>query len=229
MSDVREPGAPERLLQVVLATNNAHKLTEMRRMLAEADLGVEVLGLSDLVAYPEPAETETTFDGNALLKARECVARSGLAAMADDSGLAVDALNGMPGVRSARWSGPDATDASNNALLLAQLHDVPDERRAARFVCSMALVLPANLELGGGTERLTNGVMPGRLLHELRGSNGFGYDPMFVPDGDHRSYAELTAAQKDAISHRGQAVRLMVGVLAELLRPVGTDQPDPVN
>lgn len=199
------------ITQIVLATHNAHKLTEMRRMLAEADLGIEVLGLDDLAAYPEPAETETTFDGNALLKARECVARTGFAAMADDSGLAVDALNQMPGVRSARWSGPDATDASNNALLLAQLHDLPGEDRAARFVCSMALVLP------DGTERLTNGAMGGRLLHELRGANGFGYDPMFVPDGGERSYAELTAAQKDAISHRGQALRRMVGVLAEVL------------
>lgn len=213
------------LTQVVLATNNAHKLTEMRRMLTEADLGVEVLGLGDLEAYPEPAETETTFDGNALLKARECVARTGLAAMADDSGLAVDALNQMPGVRSARWSGPDATDQSNNALLLGQLHDVPDVRRAARFVCSMALVLP------DGTERLTNGVMPGRLLHELRGTNGFGYDPMFVPDGGDRSYAELTAAEKDAISHRGQAVRLMVGVLTSVLRPeqVAASRPGPTS
>jgi XTP/dITP diphosphohydrolase len=194
--------------RVVLATNNAKKLTELRRILP-ADLGIEVLGLADLPAYPEPAETGTTFADNALLKAREAVARTGLPAVAEDSGLAVDALNGMPGVLSARWSG--AGDAANNALVLGQLADIPDERRGAAFVCVVALVLP------DGTERLVEGRMPGRLVREPRGENGFGYDPIFQPDGETRTSAEMAPAQKDAISHRGTALRALVPLLRELL------------
>jgi XTP/dITP diphosphohydrolase len=194
--------------RVVLATNNAKKLTELRRILP-ADLGIEVLGLADLPAYPEPAETGATFADNALLKAREAVARTGLPAVAEDSGLAVDALNGMPGVLSARWSG--AGDAANNALVLGQLADIPDERRGAAFVCVVALVLP------DGTERLVEGRMPGRLVREPRGENGFGYDPIFQPDGETRTSAEMAPAQKDAISHRGTALRALVPLLRELL------------
>jgi XTP/dITP diphosphohydrolase len=195
--------------RLVLATNNAKKLAELRRILP-ADLGIEVLGLADLPAYPEPAETGATFADNALLKAREAVARTGLPAAADDSGLAVDALNGMPGVLSARWSG--AGDAANNALVLDQLADTPDERRGAAFVCVIALVLP------DGTERLVEGRMPGRLVREPRGTNGFGYDPIFQPHGESRTSAEMAPAEKDAISHRGQALRGLVPVLTELLR-----------
>ncbi|HEU5485587.1 MAG TPA: non-canonical purine NTP pyrophosphatase, partial [Microlunatus sp.] len=128
--------------EVVLATNNLKKLAELRRLVATAGLDVTVLGLGDLPAYQEPAETETTFAGNALIKARAAVARTGRVALADDSGLAVDRLNGMPGVRSARWAGAGASDADNNALLLRQLDDVPDPERTARFVCAMALVTP---------------------------------------------------------------------------------------
>ncbi|HEY0240510.1 MAG TPA: non-canonical purine NTP pyrophosphatase [Friedmanniella sp.] len=192
---------------VVLATNNAKKLVELRRLVAEAAADVTVLGLGDLPSYPEPAETERTFVGNALLKARACVAATGLPALADDSGLVVDVLNGMPGVRSARWSGPDATDASNNVLLLAQLDDVPDEERTAHFEASVALVLP------GGRERTTTGRADGRLLRAPVGENGFGYDPLFVADGQHDSFGVLDAAQKDRVSHRGQAVRAMLPVL----------------
>jgi XTP/dITP diphosphohydrolase len=200
---------------VVLATLNAKKLTELRRITAVAAPTVEVLGLADVPAYPEPAETETTFEGNALLKARACVAATGLPALADDSGLCVDVLNGMPGVRSARWSGPDATDPANNELLLRQLHDVPPERRGAVFVSAMALVFP------DGREHVRRGEMRGRLITELRGHNGFGYDAMFVPAGHDLTTGEMAPDDKDAISHRGRAVRAIVAVLTEELHPPG--------
>lgn len=198
--------------RVVLATHNPQKLAELRRMVSgPGGPGIEVLGLADVAGYPEPAETEPTFEGNALLKAVACVRATGLPALADDSGLAVDVLNQMPGVRSARWSGPGATDEANNALLLRQLADVPDERRTARFVCATALVLP------GGRQHVRRGEMSGRLIASLRGPNGFGYDAMFVADGQTRTNGELSAAEKDAISHRGQAVRAIVPVLVEEL------------
>ncbi len=206
-------GTPDH--RVVLATNNVKKLAELRRIVAAAAPTVEVLGLADVDSYPEPEETEPTFEGNALLKARACVAATGLPSLADDSGLCVDVLNQMPGVRSARWSGPGASDAANNELLLRQLEDVPDGRRTARFVSAMALVLP------NGVERVRRGEMPGRLIGELRGHNGFGYDAMFIPDGGSLTTAELSTAEKDAISHRGKAVRAIVGVLVEELHGLG--------
>ena len=209
--------------RVVLATANAKKLTELRRIVAEAAPEVEVLALADVAGYPEPAETETSFEGNALLKARACRDATGLPALADDSGLAVDRLNGMPGVRSARWSGRDATDASNNALLLRQLFDLEDAQRSAQFVCAMALVLP------DGTEHVRLGVMPGRLATGPRGENGFGYDPLFVPDGSERTTAELDAAAKDAISHRGQAIRAIVPALVAELRRTAVPRPEGVR
>ncbi len=201
---------------VVLATNNAKKLTELRRIVAGSAPDIEVLGLADVPAYPEPAETERTFQGNALLKARACVAATGLPALADDSGLTVDALNGMPGVRSARWSGLGATDAANNDLLLRQLTDVPEAERTANFVCAMALVLP------GGDEFVRLGTMSGRLAEAPVGDNGFGYDPLFVADGNTVTNGELEASAKDAISHRGQAVRAIVPVLIDQLRRGGS-------
>jgi XTP/dITP diphosphohydrolase len=173
---------------------------------------VEVLGLADVIRYPEPPETERTFEGNALLKARACVAATGLPALADDSGLAVDVLNGMPGVRSARWAGPEASDEANNELLLRQLADVPDGDRTARFVCAMALVLP------DGTEQVRLGEMSGRITDGPVGDNGFGYDPLFVADGNTVTNGELDADAKDAISHRGKAVRAIVPVLIAELR-----------
>lgn len=200
---------------VVLATGNVKKLVELRRLVAAAGADLTVLGLSDLPPYPEPAETERSFVGNALLKARACVAATGLPALADDSGIAVDLLNGMPGVRSARWSGPDATDASNNALLLAQLDDVGDDERTAHFEAAVALVLP------DGRERTTTGRMDGRLLRAPVGDHGFGYDPLFVATGQHVSNGVLDPAAKDTISHRGQAVRAMVPVLLEELTKTG--------
>ncbi|SDT18220.1 XTP/dITP diphosphohydrolase [Friedmanniella luteola] len=205
----------------MLATNNAKKLTELRRIVAGAAPDVEVLALADVPGYPEPAETEQTFEGNALLKARACVAATGLPAVADDSGLAVDRLNGMPGVRSARWSGADATDAANNALLLRQLFDLegPEQRRG-QFVCAMALVLP------DGTEHVRLGVMPGHLRSAPAGENGFGYDPLFVPDGHDRTTAQLEPAAKDAISHRGRAIRALVPVLVDELRRTGAAVPE---
>jgi XTP/dITP diphosphohydrolase len=198
--------------RVVLATNNEAKLEELRRIVATAAPDVQVLGLADVPPYPQPAETERTFAGNALLKARACLTATGLPALADDSGLEVEVLNAMPGVRSARWAGPQADDAENNALLLRQLSDVPPADRAARFVCAMAAVLP------NGTEHVRLGLMSGRLVEAPVGQNGFGYDPLFVADGQTVTNAELDPAAKDAISHRGQAVRAIVPVLVAELR-----------
>jgi XTP/dITP diphosphohydrolase len=189
--------------QVVLASNNAKKLAELRRILEPLVPGIEVLGLGDVTPYDEPAETEPTFEGNALIKARACVAATGLPSLADDSGLCVDALNGMPGVLSARWSGvakADGGDAANNALLLSQLADVPAERRGARFRCAVALCLP------DGREVVEHGEMLGRILAEEHGDGGFGYDPLFAAEGHDVSTAELPPGEKDRISHRGRAL-----------------------
>jgi XTP/dITP diphosphohydrolase len=198
--------------RVVLATKNAQKLAELRRIVAAEAPGVQVLGLADVAAYPEPAETERTFEGNALLKARACVAATGLPALADDSGLAVDVLNQMPGVRSARWAGPGASDEENNELLLRQLADVPAAERTARFLCAMALVLP------DGTEHVRVGDMRGRIGVCPAGHNGFGYDPLFVANGYTMTNGELEPSVKDAISHRGRAVRAILPVLVTELR-----------
>ena len=196
----------------MLATNNDKKLTELRRLVVDEAPDVQVLGLVDVPAYPEPVETERTFEGNALLKARACVAASGLPALADDSGLAVDVLNQMPGVRSARWAGRGASDEENNALLLRQLDDVPPAERTARFICAMALVLP------DGAEHVRLGEMRGRLSVRPAGDNGFGYDPLFVAEGNTVTNGELEPAAKDAISHRGRAVRAILPVLIAELR-----------
>ena len=196
-------------VQVVLATRNAGKIAELRRILAPYD--VELLGLDDVAPYEPGPETGATFVDNALAKAREAVVHAGLPAVADDSGLTVDALNGMPGVLSARWAGRHGDDPANNALLLGQVADVPDERRGAAFVCAAAWALP------DGREGVVEGVMRGRLLHGPRGTGGFGYDPLFVPDGHDRTSAELAPAEKDAISHRGQAFRALGPQLAAAL------------
>ena len=211
---------PER--QVFLASRNAKKLGEMRRILADAMSdgaapGVEVLGLDDVPAYDEPVEDQPTFAGNALLKAYAGLAATGLPTVADDSGLCVDALNGMPGVLSARWSGaprqdPRTADERNNALLLDQLHDVPDERRGAHFTCAVAFCAP------GGRELVVEGRMDGRVVREARGSGGFGYDVVFeAVDLPGRTTAELDPADKDAISHRGRALREIAPQIAALL------------
>ena len=197
--------------RLLLATRNPGKLAELQRLLESAGPGVAVVGLRDVPEYPEAPETGATFAENALLKAREAVRHTGLPAVADDSGLTVDALNGMPGVLSARWSGRHGDDAANTALLLGQLADVPDERRGAAFVCAAAVVTP------GGAERVLERSWRGQVVQEGRGSNGFGYDPVFLPDGLERTAAELTAAEKDARSHRGQAFAALVPLVAELL------------
>ena len=198
--------------QVVLATRNAKKLAELRRIVAAEARDIQILGLADVAAYPEPAETERTFEGNAVLKARACVAATGLPALADDSGLAVDVLNQMPGVRSARWAGAGASDSENNALLLRQLEDVPPAERTARFICAMALVLP------DGVEHVRLGEMRGQLAVSPAGHYGFGYDPLFVANGHTMTNAELEPSLKDAISHRGRAVRAILPVLVAELR-----------
>jgi XTP/dITP diphosphohydrolase len=199
-------------MKLLLATRNAGKLAELRRLLADAVPGVEVVGLRDVEEYPEAPETGTTFAENALLKAREAVRYTGLPAVADDSGITVDALNGMPGVLSARWSGRHGDDDANTTLLLGQLADVPDERRGAAFVCAAALVTP------DGAERVVERAWPGRVTREKRGTNGFGYDPVFMPEGLDVTSAELEPAEKDARSHRGQAFRALVPIVAEELR-----------
>jgi XTP/dITP diphosphohydrolase len=197
--------------RLLLATRNPGKLAELQRLLESAVPGVAVVGLRDVPEYPEAPETGTTFAENALLKAREAVRYTGLPAVADDSGLTVDALNGMPGVLSARWSGRHGDDAANTALLLGQLADVPDERRGAAFVCAAAVVTP------DGVERVLERSWRGQVVREGRGSNGFGYDPVFLPDGLERTAAELSAAEKDARSHRGQAFAALVPLVGELL------------
>jgi XTP/dITP diphosphohydrolase len=200
------------MTKLLLATRNAGKLAELQRLLESAVPGIEVIGLRDVPEYPEAPETGATFEENALLKAREAVRYTGLAAVADDSGMTVDALNGMPGVLSARWSGRHGDDDANMSLLLGQIADVPDERRGAAFVCAAALVTP------DGTERVLERQWRGSVVREKRGSNGFGYDPVFVPQGLDVTAAELSPDEKDTRSHRGQAFAALVPVLAEVLR-----------
>jgi XTP/dITP diphosphohydrolase len=202
--------------RVFLASRNRKKIEEMARILAEALPGedgrrVEVVGLDDVAAYDEPVEDRPTFEGNALLKARAGLRETGLPSIADDSGLCVDALNGMPGVLSARWSGPPKDDARNNQLLLDQLVDVPEDRRGAHFACAVAFCHP-------GGEVVMHGRMDGRVLREVRGSGGFGYDVLFeAHDRPGLSTAELSREEKDAISHRGRAMRQLAPVVAEVL------------
>jgi XTP/dITP diphosphohydrolase len=207
--------------RLVLATANPHKLIELARILAADQIAVELVSLGEFPGAPDVAETGATFAENALLKATAVAQFTGLPAVADDSGLCVDALNGMPGVLSARWSGRHGDDEGNLRLVLAQLSDVPDDRRGAYFACAAALVLPS------GREHVSEGTVHGGLIREPRGSNGFGYDPIFVPDpselplGD-AALAGLTTAEmapdaKDAISHRGRALRALAPVIAAAL------------
>jgi XTP/dITP diphosphohydrolase len=199
--------------RLLLATANTKKLVELQRIL-DGTLGssrVELVGLGEFADYPDVPETGLTFGENALIKAREGASRTGLPTVADDSGLAVDALNGMPGVFSARWAGRHGDDNANLDLVLAQIGDVPDEHRGGAFVCAAALVLP------NGREHLVEGRQTGRILRSRRGDGGFGYDPIFLGDGQDRTNAELTPAEKDAISHRGKAFRELSKVIAKEL------------
>ncbi|CAN7554633.1 RdgB/HAM1 family non-canonical purine NTP pyrophosphatase [Mycolicibacterium frederiksbergense] len=196
--------------RLLVASRNAKKLAELRRVLDAAGLsGLTLLSLTDVPPFEEAPETGATFEENALAKARDAFAATGIPAVADDSGLAVDALNGMPGVLSARWSGAHGNDVANLELLLGQLRDVPDERRGAAFVSACALV-------SGSGETVVRGEWTGAIAREPRGEGGFGYDPIFVPDGSGRSAAELTPAEKDAASHRGRALALLVPALRTL-------------
>lgn len=204
-------------MQLLVASNNAKKLRELQRILDAAGVtGVELLPLSAVPAYGEPVENGRTFADNALIKARAGAANTGLVTVADDSGLCVDELAGMPGVLSARWSGTHGDDQANNDLLLAQLGDIPDSRRGAGFVSVCALVTPS------GREFVAEGEWRGHLLREPVGENGFGYDPLFVPmeesliEGRGRTSAQLSAEEKDAHSHRGKALQQLVGTIAEL-------------
>ena len=183
---------------LVLATRNEGKLRELARIIDS-----QVIGLDEFPDAPDVPETGATFEANALLKARAVADYTKMPAVADDSGLCVDALNGMPGVLSARWAGRHGADQANLDLLLAQVADIPDHRRGARFVCAAALVVP------GAGEWVTTGEVVGRLIREPRGSGGFGYDPIFQPDGFDLTTAEMTPEAKDAISHRGRAFRAL--------------------
>ena len=198
-------------IRVVLATRNAHKVAELRRILADSGLDVELVGTEAFAELPDIPETGTSFAANALIKARAVAHYTGSIAIADDSGLCVDALNGMPGIYSARWSGAHGDDAANLTLVLGQLMDVPPARRSAAFHCAAAVVTP------DGEERVVEGVLDGTLLGAPRGTNGFGYDPIFVPTGYAVTTAEMRPEEKDAISHRGKAFRALVPVLSDLL------------
>ncbi|BBA97604.1 hypothetical protein RVR_3429 [Actinacidiphila reveromycinica] len=197
--------------RLVLATRNAHKVTELRAILAEAGLRHDLVGADAYPEIPDVKETGVTFAENALLKARALAEATGLPAVADDSGLCVDVLGGAPGIFSARWAGRHGDDAANLALLLAQLGDIDHPHRAAHFACAAALALP------DGTTRVAEGRLRGTLRHEPAGSGGFGYDPILQPEGEERTCAEMTAAEKNAISHRGKAFRALTPLLTELL------------
>jgi XTP/dITP diphosphohydrolase len=196
--------------RLLVASRNAKKLAELRRVLDAAALsGLDLVSLDDVPSFDEAPETGATFEDNALAKARDGFAATGLPTVADDSGLEVAALNGMPGVLSARWSGTHGDDTGNTALLLAQLRDVPDERRGAAFVSACALV-------SGSDEVVVRGEWPGAIAREPRGDAGFGYDPVFIPDGEDRTAAQLSSAEKDAASHRGRALALLLPALRAL-------------
>jgi XTP/dITP diphosphohydrolase len=201
----------------VLATRNEHKVTELRRILAGLLPGAVLTGMDAFPGVADVAETGVTFAENALLKASAVAQATGLPCIADDSGLAVDVLGGSPGVFSARWAGRHGDDRANLSLLLAQLADVPDEHRGAHFACAAAFVAPS------GVQQVVHGRLLGTLVREPRGTHGFGYDPILVPDGQTRTCAELTADEKDAISHRGHAFRALAEqlpvLLAEPVRP----------
>lgn len=199
-------------MKFVLATRNSHKATELKRILEELELDCELLTVADFPSAPEVEETEDTFEGNALLKARALANFTGLAAIADDSGICVDALDGNPGVLSARWSGAtENADRANLELVLEQIKGVPAENRGAKFVCAAVAVFP------NGKELVAIGEMYGNLLDAPTGENGFGYDPIFVPIGLSKTTAEMSASEKDAISHRGKALNELAHQISEVI------------
>lgn len=196
---------------LVLATRNMHKVGELQAVLAGAGVDVLLADMDEFADVPDVVEDGLTFAANALKKARFVAAATGLPAVADDSGLCVDAMNGMPGVFSARWAGRHGDDAANLMLVLAQLADVPDGSRGAQFACAAALALPS------GQERVAEGRIDGTVLRAPRGTGGFGYDPVFQPHGYDHTTAEMAPEQKNAISHRGRAFRALAPAIDELV------------
>ncbi len=190
--------------RIVIATANAHKLAEIKEILR--DLPLELLSLKDFPEISPIEETGETFEENALLKARTVYQRCGILTLADDSGLEVDAMDGRPGIYSARYAGKEHDYAANNALLLKELQDVPDVQRGAQFRCVVAIV---NLD----TEKIVEGIVRGTIINNLKGTNGFGYDPLFVPSGYDQTYAELGEEEKNRISHRAKAFQKAAQVL----------------
>lgn len=201
-------------IQVVLATRNAHKIEEVKRIVEAVCSDIEILDLNAWPDAPEVIEDANTFSGNALVKALAICEHTNLPTIADDSGICIDAMNGMPGILSARWAGKHGNDKANLQLVLDQMTDVPTNRRGANFTCSVAFVTPA------GEQRVVEGVVEGKLATSPRGEDGFGYDPIFEPLGLDRTTAQLTAKEKDAISHRGQAVRAAVIEILSVLQPI---------
>lgn len=221
-------------MKIVVATHNEGKLVEIRQIIEEyledAAADVELVSAGSL-GLADPVETGVTFEENALLKARFVAASTGCPAIADDSGLIVDVMGNAPGILSARWAGVHGDDAANNRLLLAQLEDIPDERRTARFRCAAVLVVPEEQAVNGvydiDDETVSLGEMPGTILRALHGTNGFGYDPLFMPDdqpkeavedGELVTSAQMTSEQKNAISHRGKALRALMPAVEKLVR-----------
>lgn len=196
--------------RLLIATQNAHKVKEIRVLLSGLHIPVE--SLQDHDPIPEPVEDQSTFEGNALLKARYYNEQFGLACLADDSGIEVDALDGAPGVISARYAGEECDDDKNNEKLLTEMKEVPDERRSARFVCCAALVTP------DGHEHVVRGTIEGTIAHACKGANGFGYDSLFIPNGYSETFGVLDPKIKLGISHRASAFTQMKDYLAGLNR-----------
>jgi XTP/dITP diphosphohydrolase len=201
--------------RLVLATRNAHKVGELRAILSTAGLDVSLVGMDSFPDVPDVVEDGLTFEANAVKKAVQSSAAVGLPCVADDSGICVDALHGMPGVFSARWAGRHGDDVANLDLLLAQLSDVADEHRGAHFACAAALALPS------GESRVVTGTVEGVLIRARRGTGGFGYDPVFLPHGHDRTTAEMSDAEKNAISHRGRAFRALAPSIEALVLRAG--------
>lgn len=199
------------MTRLVLATRNVHKVEELRAILRSTEIEVDLVGLEQFPHLPDVVEDGLTFSANALKKARAAVEATGLPAVADDSGLCVDVLNGMPGVFSARWAGRHGDDVANLELLLAQIADVAAEDRHAHFMCAAALVTPA------GRSHVVEGRIDGSLLLGPRGAGGFGYDPIFVPEGLSHTTAEMSAGEKNAISHRARAFLALAPVIRDFL------------
>lgn len=207
-------------MRILVASRNAKKLKELNRVLdSEGITGIELVNLRDVEEYPETPETGKDFVDNARIKTADGVRHAGLVTIADDSGIAVDELRGMPGVLSARWAGGHGDDAANNALLLGQLGDTPDERRGAHYVSVCVMQLPEDIAQAAGmdTEYVGEGHWHGTILREERGEGGFGYDPLFSPaEEPGKSAAEITAERKDELSHRGKALAQLVPALRQL-------------